>query len=118
MVALGHAREAVGWLNRGILECARNNDPANWKEMPLAPLTMASWVGYDLDGRDDIHWTDSFLFRLREKAAATGSYADRLAAILDNHDPEAKDEALHDLAARLEAEYEATQADCERFAGL
>ena len=118
MVALGHARDAMGWLNRGILEAARNNDPAKWKDMRLAPLTMASWVGYDLDGRDDIHWTDSFLFRLREKAAAMGSYAGRLAHILDTNDPDANESALHDLVARLEAENEATQADCARFAGL
>jgi phosphoenolpyruvate carboxylase len=118
MVALGHAREAVGWLNRGILETARRNGSAGWKETLLAPLTVASWVGYDLDGRDDIHWTDSFLFRLREKAAAMDFYAGRLAAVLEVHDPNAKDSALYDLAARFKAEHDATQADCKRFAAL
>jgi phosphoenolpyruvate carboxylase len=118
MVALGHARDAVDWLNRGILESARDNDPANWRETPLAPLTVASWVGYDLDGRDDIHWTDSFLFRLREKAAAVRDYGSRLAAILDTHDPDAGHDALRELVGRLEAEHVATEADCERFAGL
>ena len=116
MVALGHARDAVGLLNRGILETARNNDPAGWKDMRLATLNMASWVGYDLDGRDDTHWTDSFLFRLCEKAAAMGAYAGRLADILDNHDPAANETILHNLVTRLEAENVATQADCARFA--
>ena len=118
MVALGHAREAVGWLNRGILETARSNNSAGWRETPLAPLTVASWVGYDLDGRDDIHWTDSFLFRLREKAAAMDSYAGRLAGVLEINDSDAQESALHGLVARLKEEYEATRADCARFAAL
>ena len=32
--------------------------------------TIASWVGYDLDGRTDITWIDSFRLRLQEKKAA------------------------------------------------
>jgi phosphoenolpyruvate carboxylase len=118
MAALGNAREAVGWLNRGLLEAARKTDPLGWKGTKLAPLTVASWVGYDMDGRDDIHWTDSFLFRLREKAEAMDTYAGRLAAALDVHDHEASDGPLHDLAAKLKTESEATHADCTRFAGL
>ena len=118
MAALDHAHEAVGWLNRGLLETARNNNPATWKSTELAPLTMASWVGYDLDGRDDIHWTDSFLFRLREKAAALGTYAGRLVELLKTHKSDGGDGAPHDLLTRLNAEYAATQADCNRFAGL
>ena len=118
MAALSHAREAVGWLNRGLLEAARSTDPLNWKDTLLAPLTVASWVGYDLDGRDDIHWTDSFLFRLREKAAAMDCYAGRLAAALETHVSDSGDPSLHTLAAQLAAEGAATGADCTRFAGL
>ncbi len=33
-------------------------------------MTFASWVGYDLDGRIDITWLDSFALRLSEKQAA------------------------------------------------
>ncbi|MGH1419172.1 MAG: phosphoenolpyruvate carboxylase [Hyphomicrobiaceae bacterium] len=33
-------------------------------------MTFASWVGYDLDGRVDITWLDSFALRLSEKHAA------------------------------------------------
>ncbi|MCU0955486.1 MAG: phosphoenolpyruvate carboxylase, partial [Hyphomicrobium sp.] len=32
--------------------------------------TIASWVGYDLDGRTDIKWTHSFVLKLQEKVAA------------------------------------------------
>lgn len=118
LAALGNAREAVGWLNRGLLEAAQNTAPGRWKETSLAPLIMASWVGYDLDGRDDIHWTDSFLFRLREKSVAIDSYAARLTEALHIHDPEGGEVSLHDLAAVLLAEGEATRADCARFEGF
>ena len=33
-------------------------------------MTVASWVGYDLDGRTDINWLYSLIIRLREKRAA------------------------------------------------
>lgn len=35
-----------------------------------ALATIASWVGYDLDGRTDIAWSHSFLLKLQEKRAA------------------------------------------------
>ena len=44
---------------------ARYGDKA-WKLAPRL-ASIASWVGYDLDGRTDIKWTFSFLIRLREK---------------------------------------------------
>lgn len=118
MAACANARDAVRWLNRGLLEAARDAGTDGWKQTALAPLTVASWVGYDLDGRDDIHWTDSFAFRLREKAAALRDYGGRLAAALDEFDPDAIEVGLHDLAAGLKAEGAATDADCTRFGGL
>ena len=30
-------------------------------------INCSTWVGYDLDGRTDIKWIDSFVFRLEEK---------------------------------------------------
>ena len=44
---------------------------------PVLP-TLASWVGYDLDGRTDIHWSQSITLRLREKAAQLAYYRGRL----------------------------------------
>jgi len=39
--------------------------------------TVASWVGYDLDGRTDIAWTFSFQVRLLEKRAALADVRER-----------------------------------------
>ncbi len=43
--------------------------------------TIASWVGYDLDGRTDIKWTFSFVVRLREKVAALSDIRARFLAL-------------------------------------
>jgi phosphoenolpyruvate carboxylase len=43
--------------------------------------TFASWVGYDLDGRNDIRWTFSFLVRIKEKQAALNDIRDRFLAL-------------------------------------
>ena len=40
--------------------------------------TIASWVGYDLDGRTDIKWPHSFVLRLQEKVAALPDIRDAL----------------------------------------
>jgi len=39
--------------------------------------TIASWVGYDLDGRTDITWLDSFRLRLREKLTSLSDIRQR-----------------------------------------
>lgn len=43
--------------------------------------TLASWVGYDLDGRTDITWLDSFVLRLQEKRAGLSDIRERFLAI-------------------------------------
>ncbi len=39
--------------------------------------SMASWVGYDLDGRTDIPWHRSYLIRIQEKKAALTDIRER-----------------------------------------
>jgi phosphoenolpyruvate carboxylase len=39
--------------------------PADWQKLSPRLLTIASWVGYDLDGRSDIRWSDTLLKRLK-----------------------------------------------------
>ena len=40
-------------------------------------MSIASWVGYDLDGRTDIQWDYSFLTRIKEKRAALNDVRER-----------------------------------------
>ena len=43
--------------------------------------SIASWVGYDLDGRTDIPWHRSYLIRLQEKRAALTDIRERFLAL-------------------------------------
>ena len=79
--AIANARDAARAYGDLILKVARKAFPDSWRDLrPVLP-TIASWVGYDLDGRTDIHWSQSIALRLREKEAQLGYYKDRLEAI-------------------------------------
>ncbi len=84
------ALEAIFNLKKAILRfydlifhLAREYFPENWWELRPRLLTVASWVGYDLDGRRDIAWSQSFAFRLEERKLALERYAEGLQNILD-----------------------------------
>lgn len=67
-------------------------------------LSLASWVGYDLDGRTDIHWAATLRFRLIEKAEQLRRYAAALDGVA----------GADDIAQRLTR----AAAQAERTAGL
>ena len=48
-----------------VFEVAEELYPDRWTELSPRLLTLASWVGYDLDGRSDIPWTVTFAKRLK-----------------------------------------------------
>lgn len=89
--AIARGRDALDALAAAILGAARGV----WGERALhvapRPVILASWVGYDTDGRTDIGWWDTLRFRLRMKraqllrlqAAAEGEAAVLVAAALD-----------------------------------
>ncbi|WP_159107104.1 phosphoenolpyruvate carboxylase [Azospirillum sp. B4] len=47
-----------------VLSVAQDRYPEQWSELTPRLLTVASWVGYDLDGRSDIRWSDTLHKRL------------------------------------------------------
>ena len=51
-----------------MLDVAREVYPERWTELNPNLVTIASWVGHDLDGRSDIPWTASMAKRLRLQA--------------------------------------------------
>lgn len=106
LAAVERAQTAIRGLIRACLDWARTRYPDEWAMLTPAPLSLATWVGYDLDGRTDIHWSQTFRLRLEEKARQLGAYAESLRAIEVGH------EDRDALAARLEeaAFYAAEQA--------
>ncbi|WP_321390233.1 phosphoenolpyruvate carboxylase [Emcibacter sp.] len=63
--ALMNLQHAIGCLYGAVVDVARNLYPDDWRTLDLKLVTAASWVGFDVDGRDDITWMDSVEFRFR-----------------------------------------------------
>jgi phosphoenolpyruvate carboxylase len=80
-LAITRAQQAVGDITAKMLVWARRHFPDDWAAINPAPISLASWVGYDLDGRTDIHWGQTIKIRLLEKSRALADYADDLAVI-------------------------------------
>lgn len=66
------AQEASLRLTKTILDVARESYPDEWTALNPHPVELNSWVGYDMDGRNDIRWYDSIRFRLAEKQLQVG----------------------------------------------
>ncbi len=62
--ALQHIQAAVGRFLAVFLNTAAELYPDDWTALQPRPITLASWVGYDLDGRSDIRWSDTLRARL------------------------------------------------------
>ena len=65
--AIQNGRDALDQMVEAILAAARLTWPGRWSDMIPHPVILTSWVGYDTDGRNDIHWYDTFRLRLRMK---------------------------------------------------
>ncbi len=59
---------------RTALRVSRHHYPDRWTELDACPITIATWVGYDLDGRSDIRWTDTLYKRLLVQNAQLKRY--------------------------------------------
>src|SRR5271168_1956489 len=67
VVAIENGRDALDRLNAAILSVARSAWPDRWTELVPRPVVLATWVGYDTDGRTDIGWWDTLRLRLEMK---------------------------------------------------
>ncbi len=81
MAAMTRASAARDLLTRTILEVAAEHWPSDWQLARPAPYRLATWVGYDMDGRTDISWATSIKFRLIEKQMRLGLHLEALAGV-------------------------------------
>ncbi len=110
--AIAHAADAQLVYARTLMAVARKAFPDDWRSLKIQVPTIACWVGYDLDGRADIHWSQSLTFRLTEKAVQLGRYAQQLEAISGSQ----KIGPLAKLTQRLKAAAEETANHAALFA--
>ncbi|MEL7054932.1 MAG: phosphoenolpyruvate carboxylase [Pseudomonadota bacterium] len=109
-----HAQTALAQYAALVLGTARRAFPDQWRSLKPSVPTLASWVGYDLDGRTDIHWSQSFALRLKEKAVQLSRYVTDLQAIIEQAEGATKD-ALIGLSGRLDAAATLTEAEADIF---
>ncbi|WP_286829640.1 MULTISPECIES: phosphoenolpyruvate carboxylase [Kordiimonas] len=68
-LAVGNMRRSVRTLYRVIFTEAAKLYPDDYRSLRPRLATIASWVGFDLDGRTDIDWSLGLLFRYRSALA-------------------------------------------------
>ena len=64
VAAISHGRDAIDQLTGALLAAAAAVWPDRWRSLAPRPVILASWVGYDTDGRTDIGWWDTLRLRL------------------------------------------------------
>ena len=101
--AIIHGRDALDHLTRALLTQARLVWPDKWTELVPRPVVLASWVGYDTDGRTDIGWWDTLRLRLTMKQAQLNRLHAQVQPI----------EIAAALAARVDEAREAVQAQID-----
>ncbi len=90
--AIVHLQKAVRSIYQILAEELGRLYPDRWRELVPRLVTVASWVGYDLDGRADISWEQTLASRLTLQLHQLEHYRDRLARI--RHEVVARGERL------------------------
>ena len=99
--AIANIHRALAKIYDLVFKVAQKHYPEQWTKLHPRLLTVASWVGYDLDGRRDIEWTQSFAFRLEERALALKRYRQSVQYLIDLCPIERQTEGLREILAVL-----------------
>lgn len=78
--AIARGRDALDGLAGALLDAAKGVWPDRWATLVPRPVLLASWVGYDTDGRTDIGWWHTLRLRLTMKQFQLARLAAQLAA--------------------------------------
>ena len=81
LMAIGNIHKALRRVYAVVFAVARELYPDQWQTLTPRLLTVASWVGYDLDGRADIRWSDTLSMRMAVERLALQDYLASLDAI-------------------------------------
>ena len=81
LIAIGNLQAALRRLYAIVYAVAEEVYPERWTELTPKMITVASWVGYDLDGRSDIRWTDTLRKRLIVQVGQLRHYREEVRAV-------------------------------------
>ena len=119
LTAIDGARDALIRVYEIVFEVAREVWPERWLELRPRLLTIASWVGYDLDGRADIGWPETFHRRLIVRMRQLVHYRDTAVALGGTlrslPEAEALRHILELLESRLDLAVRSTEEEIEVF---
>lgn len=103
--AIANIRSAVREAYAIALDVARELYPDHWREITPRLVTVASWVGYDLDGRSDISWAATFHKRLVVLSGQLGHYLEEVRGLRKaaQGGPDRLIETLETMESRLSA---------------
>lgn len=80
-VAVLEVRRAIRTIFKIALKVSRDLYPEDWQNLSPSFLTIASWVGFDLDGRTDIDWSKSLHFRYLSALKGTDELETQVSSI-------------------------------------
>ena len=92
--------------------------PERWREVSPRLVGIATWVGYDTDGRSDIPWSATFAKRLRVKLEQLARYRQRVLAIRAASSELALVSVLELIEARLSLALRAASEELAVFAAV
>lgn len=102
LMAIANIQAALRRLYAVAYEVAAEVYPERWSEVMPRLITVASWVGYDLDGRSDIRWTDTLHKRLKVQALQLRHYLNEAIAVRqESPDDEELRHTLEQIESRL-----------------
>ncbi len=81
LFAIGNIHRALRLVYGIVLDVAREVYPEHWTELTPSLITVASWVGFDTDGRSDIGWSNAFERRLESSGAELRDVAASIAEL-------------------------------------
>lgn len=103
--ALTNMRGAIATVYETAIEVAQEKFPDRWTDLRPTLVTTASWVGLDLDGRQDISWATSFARRIDMQLLQIEYYLDIVETI----------PSLGQLSKTLATSYKHLKADRDFF---
>ena len=111
IAAIRQVRAALRQVYGIVLTVAQELYPADWRRIAPKLASVASWVGYDMDGRSDIPWTATLAHRLVIQETQLAEWHEEIRAIgrLPGQD-EAQTGALELVEARIVLTAEAARS--------
>ena len=116
LMAIANIRHAIRNVYRVAFDVAAELYPNDWQSLKPKLLTVASWVGYDLDGRSDIGWSDSLNARMYLEKLALEDYLKNITELSSSPAIDAgSTENINQISKILKSQITLLASDMERL---